>query len=320
MIILLARKFIDVDASSKAIGLAGEYNLRVRSADGKLLRETGWFPNLILDAGLNRWGTGGIITGAAIGTGTAAPAASDTALQAFSSFTTTSGTGNGVQTVEASSPYYTSRTFVFRTALGALNGNYSEIGVGWGSTSLFSRALILNGSAVPTAITVLSTEQLDIVYRLRLYPPIVDTSTDIVLDGVTYTVTGRASNVTALGISNGWGFYPEYAIQLGSVFNPQNQNHVVYNGAIGAITANPSGSPAQVASSGTDSNAYSNNSLTRTGVVYCGLTDGNLAGGIRSYRVGWSIGCFQYDFGTSIPKDAAKTLAINYSISWARRA
>jgi hypothetical protein len=317
--ILLARKFVDFDTPPRTVGLAGEYKLVVRSGNGVILRETPWFPNIITNVGLNRWGTGKIIDGAAIGTGTATPAATDTSLQALSIFTTTPGPGNTNQTVQGSVPYYTAHTAVFRTPLGALNGNFSEVGVGWNSVSLFSRALILDAGGNPTTITVLVTEQLDIVYRLRIYPPSADTSTSITIAGITYTVTGRASNVTSLSIGNGWGAYVDFPVSLGNIFNSQNVIQAVTNGAIGAITGGPSGTPAQVSTSGTDSNAYSNNSLTRTGTIFCDLNDGNTGSGIRSFGVGWSIGRFQYDFGSLIPKDNTKTLTMNFSISWARR-
>ena len=134
---------------------------------GVEIERTPWFDNIILDSGLNRWGTAASIAGAAIGTGTATPASTDTGLQSESHYTTTGGTGGG-STALGSSPYNNTVTYVYRTTLGSLNGNYTEVGVGWATGQMFSRALILDGGGSPTTISVTSAQQLDIVYQLSI--------------------------------------------------------------------------------------------------------------------------------------------------------
>ena len=65
------------------IGLAGRFKLDVRGPGGELRRSTGWFPNLVLNSGLNGIGTDYMINSCYVGTGTAEPAETDTALESF---------------------------------------------------------------------------------------------------------------------------------------------------------------------------------------------------------------------------------------------
>jgi hypothetical protein len=312
--IILKRKHVDVELAS-GVGMSGQYQLTVRNAEGEVLRQTPWFDNIILDSGLNRMGTGAFILGAAIGTGTSTPVASQTALDAQTTYTTTTGTGGGTRTAQGSSPYYNTTTFVYRTDIGALNGNYSEVGVGWASGSMFSRALIADSGGSPTTITVASTEQLDISYRIRVYPPETDTSGSFTISGTSYTVTGRASNVTTIdGNYGSWYFNAFQQVRLFPTINRFSAS----NGSLGAITTVPSGTTDS--SSATSSNAYVNASLQRTGSLSWDLSSGNLSGGTSCVVVGWQyLGGFQYGFSGAIPKDSTKTLVLNFSVTWARR-
>lgn len=315
---ILKRRFVDVGMPQNKVTAKGRYQLRKLKNGIYTGEETPWFDNIILDSGLNRWGTGTIILGAAIGTGTATPASTDVGLQTQTTYTTTAGTGAGI-TAAGSSPYNNTRTVVFRTTLGALNGNYSEVGVGWASGSMFSRALILDGGGSPTTISVASDEQLDIVYQLSVYPPLTDTFATVSIGGVSYDVTGRALDVNDVSSSGGndatWGvglITPVLSTITGGT-------GVLYTGALAAITANaPSGSFAAGGTPTTDS--YVNNSYTKTGFYSFGLTQGNASGGISASYAPWGeFAAFQYGFSAAIPKDATKTLVLNYSVSWARR-
>jgi hypothetical protein len=311
--IIPERRFVDVGMPSARVTAKGRYMLRViDAATGGTVRETPWFDNIILNSGLNRWGTGTIITGAAIGTGTSTPVATDTGLQSQTVFTTTAGTGAGI--VAGVTPNFNNtRTFVYRTALGALNGNFTEVGVGWASGSMFSRALILDIGGNPTSIAVTSAQQLDIFYQLSIFPPLTDWTSTVAVSGVNYDVTGRAANVTATSGVFGWAV-PETTIALSAVTGSAH----LYGGAIGAITATPSGTSFGGTGS-ISSAAYTNNSLQRDGSITHALDQGNISGGIQSVRVPWNIGTFQYQFSPNIPKDSTRTLVMNYRVSWARR-
>ncbi len=318
--IIPTRRFVDVGMPAVGMTTKGRYMLIKRDALGAEIERTPWFDNIILDSGLNRWGTGGVIAGAAIGTDNTAPAASQTGLLAQTTYTTGAGTGNGTSSALGSSPYNNTYTAVYRTVLGQLNGNYYEVGCGWASGSMFSRALILTGGGSPTSISVTSVQQLDIVYQLSVYPPLTDTGpTTITISGVNYDVTGRACEVSSLSGGGGPSWNPSQATSAIAGTTSLNGLPSTYTGTLGAITASPSGTAGGTAATIT-TNAYSNNSLQRTAYASYSLTQGNVSGGIKSTRFWWGVlAGFQYEFDPVIPKDSTKTLVLNYSITWARR-
>jgi hypothetical protein len=302
-----------------AVGLAGRIKMVATRPDGTTRIVADWFNNLILDAGLNRIGTGSMGTHAQVGTGSTAPVNADTALQ--TRIANSSSVLSTTTAIQASAPYYGSliRTFRFNTGVAA--GNLSEVGIGWATSgSLFSRALIKDGNGDPTTITILSDETLDVIYELRFYPPATDSTFDLTLAGVTYNCTRRAGRVTTNQVWNQTslldGGGSAGAVNFTSQLSGNNVHY--YTGAIGAITGQPSGTIAS-APNATTASTYSNNSYVRDGVHVCPLASGNLAGGIRSAVFFTNIGEFQVEFSPNIPKDAAKVLTLNLRVSWARK-
>jgi len=276
-----------------------------------------WFPNIITDQGLNRIGTANDwLNACQVGTGTAAPATTNTGLASFLAGTTTQqATTTGAQ---ASAPFFSWTRRTFRFAAGVATGVISEVGVGWASTgaTLYSRALILDGAQNPTTITVLSDEVLDVTYEHRVFAPASDVMGNITITGVgSVATTTRASNVTSNSAWTG-------GASLGGI-GPSVAFHTVHSGAIGAVTGQPSGS--QSGATSAVLNAYSNNSYQRSGVITFGLNEGNI-GGIRSLLAtfgdrlgGFALGTIQTEFGTIIPKTAAQTLTLNVNHVWSRR-
>jgi hypothetical protein len=292
--------------------LAGFYRIVATDADtGEQRVVADWFENLILDAGLNRLGTGGIASHCHVGSGSSTPAVSDTSLQSVVATQGRTGASDGVQNTE---PYYGWGRYTFRFNAGVAAGNLSEVGIGWSASSgsLFSRALIKDVNGDPTTITVLSNEFLDVTYELRIYPPLTDATFQAVIGGVTHDCVLRACKVTdfwnwraALG-DNGIAFQPTAGTPV-----------IVYSGAIGTITQYPSGSSGSASSYAT--NAYSNNSYTMTGYADFDLNSGNVAGGIVSMYFRTYAGTYQCSFDPPIAKDNTKTLRINMSVTWARK-
>ncbi len=291
-------------------GLAGRFRLVVSGPDGSVRRELA-FDNLILDAGLNRLGTDAAIAFCAIGTGTAAPAISQTVLQAQSQNTSTiissTATNSG-----ASTPRWTGQIYQFRFAIGSLNGNYSEIGVGWSTTLMYARALIVDGGGAPTTITVGAGEQLDVYYERRVYPPAGDVVTTNSIGGVSTTVTVRSQNSANSTVWDA-SSYPHYN-QGG---NPLGTFCEAYNGAIGAVTGVPSGTSG--APSSASNSAYSNNSYTRNVVVTFAPAEAVLAGGITAAVCRFKMAALQVGFSPAIAKTSLNTLVLTYTTSWARR-
>ena len=286
---------------------AGWFKLEAIRPDGTRRVLADWFPNLILNGGLDRMGANAdYLSWCQVGSGSTAPVATQTALvNRIAGTNTHQSSVNGAQ---ASAPYYGWHRRTYRFAQGVAAGNLSEVGVGWATSgSLFSRALILDGGGSPTTITVLSDEVLDVTYELRRYPGTVDLTGTVVLDGVTHNWVSRAAGVTD---SQFWGEIGAMALGLA----------VSYNGDIGAVTAlQPSGTSSTLSATPLE---YSSGSYTRAYTVSAGLNDGNLSGGIRSILIRSNpegAGRYQIQFDPAIPKDNTKVLSLTIQHTWARR-
>ena len=286
---------------------AGWFKLEAIRSDGTRRVLADWFPNLILNGGLDRMGANSdYLNWCQVGSGSTAPVATQTALvNRIAGTNTIQADVNGAQ---ASAPYYGWCRLTYRFAQGVAAGNLSEVGVGWATSgSLFSRALILDGGGSPTTITVLSDEVLDVTYELRRYPGTVDLTGTVVLDGVTHNWLSRASGVTDSGHWAGTG---AMALDWDAAFN----------GDIGPVTASwPSGASGLLSATPL---AYSSGSYTRAATVSAGLGDSNLSGGIRSILItayGLGAGRYQIQFDPAIPKDNTKVLSLTIQHTWARR-
>lgn len=291
--------------------LAGRFMIKAVKADGTERVLADWFDNLILDSGLNRAGTGGIINGIAVGTGTSTPIATQTALDALVAYTTTT-TGSDVSGQDLTNLFmYLRRTYRFGAGVAA--GNLTEIGAGWSSTSMFSRTLIKDGGGNPTTITVLSDEYLDVTYELRVYWPTTDTTTVLNISGTNYTITGRPDLVGSWGSSGGlpsfWGV---------GVNNANYATPMVYNAtAMGDTATGPTGTYLGNPTDQSYDVAYVNNSLKRTVKITCGLS--GITSTFNFIRVYTQLGIHKFYFSPSIPKTNANIFTFKYDIAWARK-
>lgn len=278
--------------------------------DGCVVRSTGWFHNLILDAGLDGIGSGtASLAACQVGTGSSAPDELDTALASFLAATSTITTST--RSTASSSPYISKVVNVYNFAAGVATGNVSEVGIannvdpGAAGFAMFSRALVLDGGGSPTTITVLSDEQLSVTYELRLYPPLSDVVDDFTIDGETVTVTARASLVTD---ATAW------ASGIGSPFQlATTPNAIGFSGAIGAITASPASA---ITSVGGSRNTYASGSFER-GVKWTFPT--TPAGTFTAAQIKTNYGYYQFGFSPGIPKLDTQTLTMNVTIAWARK-
>lgn len=300
---------INLETSAK---VAGKFKITVTNPEGETKVLADWFDNMILDAGLNRLGTGDCLPYCSVGSGTTAPSAGQTQLSNYIGSVSASSYGSNAAT---SAPYYWARNVTYSFTQGAVTGALSEVGVGWAANTLFSRALILDVGNNPTTITVLSTDVLTISYELRLYPPVSDITGTVVLGGVTYNTIIRASNANSSSYATGIGNLITFLVT-------GQGSWVVYNGALGSVTSVPGGSTGTTSSC--IQNAYVNNSLQQTAVLTINPADGNLTGGISAIVIptyigaSYSFGAYQIGFTPPIPKDNTKTLVLNFTLSWAR--
>lgn len=293
------------------------------------------FDNIIVDQGLNyaAGGSTGTISYCQVGTGTTAAASTDTALVSRIAGTNTNVSDTmSSGTYVAGSPPYIEGKRTYRFAVGAATGNLSEVGVGWATSgSLWSRALIADSGGSPTTITILSDEQLDVVYTLRVYPPSTDVTGSVTLAGLSYAYTLRASAISG-GV---WARAPANMLEgFVANFNNNTTKFQAYSGSIGVVTGAPSGTNAAANASCTTA-SYVNNSYQRAVEYKADLSDANLAAGIKSIQFYMMIynnynqfGYYQAEFvapasiatyGTNIPKDATKVLKLTLMFTLARR-
>lgn len=299
------------------IGVAGRYRLQVFSAEGDLTKDSGWFDNLIVDNGLDQIANvpGGsfsipyLFTSAYVGTGTTPPANTDTQLEAYlaTSSANESATNSFVEAVGTTPAYWRSvKVLTFGTGVAA--GTLSEVGVGKGSgsTNLFSRALIVDGSGNPTTITVLSTETLQVTYEYRSYLDKTDHTTTCDISGVTYDVTYRVCNIDITpGIDKGLGLGGDASNTL-----------LAYSGPMGTVYNDPTGS------NGTPVNVniqtYTAGTYYANMVFTFSLSNSNFGGGIQSFRFTGNQYKFQMQFSPTIPKNSTNVLTMNLQVSWGR--
>lgn len=293
--------------------LSGHFTITAVDANTGESRELAAFENLVLNNGLEQFGSDSpnILNYVVVGSGSSTPVVTQTTLDSVVASTQTQQSiENGTS---GSAPYYTWTRKKWRFSQGAAAGNLSEVGIGPTPTSLFSRSLIKDAGGSPTTVTVLATEYLDVQYELRVYVPTSDVVTNnVAIGGTSYTVTARPAFCSDYPT---WSAYS--MLSQGIRFDGGNP-FIVYDGTLGAVTSAPSGNPSQ-SDGGATNNSYSNASHKRTGSIYFGLNNGNLTNGIKSMLLrgyGWT---FQVEFSSAIPKDANKTLTLNLEVSWARR-
>lgn len=299
-------------------GLSGRFRL-VKHRDGNVSQELE-FENLILDSGLERLGVGGIIDRCKVGTGNAAPTVSDITLSSELATSTDRLSVTPYITANTTSRW-TEITTRYRFSAGVGTGTIAEVGMGWAS-GLWSRTLIKDGSGVPTTITKLSDETLDVYYTLRIQFPAADITGTIVLEGVTYNYVLRPSSI---------GSYPSDANSLmGNAFGAYNATDgSSWSASSTSIAAVDSYPPAYGAGSERSSDAYSPSSKVRRIKYSAGLDAANVSGGFKSIilpvygaynsvQQAWQMGFYLSGTPAAIPKTATKIFSIVVDFSWAR--
>jgi hypothetical protein len=315
------------------VKLGGRFRLQVKNKEGKVTKDTGWFDNLITNQGLDWLGTASpnynvsygqqiICTHCGVGTGSTAPANTDTALTSFLAMYPASSSSNvegfSTSTYVAGPPAYWSGVFVYNFAVGAVVGNISEVGCGNTASSdtqpqLFNHALIVDSLGDPTTISLTSSDALVVNYELRMYLDLTDNTYSMVIAGVTYGGTYRRSNVTSVP-----PFYLTTSYDINGA--PYAANLVVYNGSITSVTtASPTGSSDGGGGSfGTSFGTYTSGSYYTAVTNSMPLGNGNLSGGITAIQTISQHGSYQFAVSPAFPKTALYTATITWTISWAR--
>lgn len=293
--------------------LAGRFKLVATNSQGKERVLADWFDNLILDAGLNRLGTGGAIDRMSVGSGNSTPTVGQTALDALLG-TTTSQSTSPVRGYDSVGNQYVFIRWTYRFAAGVVVGNVAEVGAGW-STGLFSRALIKDSDGSPTTVTVLSDETLDVIYEVRVYLPS-DVTDTLTISGVTHNIVLRPEQISNLS-SSYWDFNTGFNSGLGSPNSSAGGGQTYGPGALGGILVAPGGAAISGSSAFAGVGSYVNNSNERIYRNTFGLTSGNAP--IYNMSFYSRIGAYKASFDPPIAKDNTKVLTIDWKITWARR-
>lgn len=313
-------------AVNQRVRLEGYYRLVIRHEDGGE-DDTGWFPNLITNQGLDWIGAGGptyntsnnwkyLNTHCGVGTGSAAPSFTDTQLTSFLAMypaVTSSNVQASTTTYIAGPPPYWSVVFGYGFATGAVVGNISEVGVGNTAQTdtqpqLFSHALILDGSGNPTTLSILVTDALTVYYELRYYIDVTDNTYTMSISGTSYSGTYRRLNITA-GPPLYLSLSPDNMIPTGTV----------YQGfTLGATTASAPGNTALANTTTTAFTPYTTGTYYREVTSTFSTSVGNFASSISGMSVVTNHGAYQFSISPVIPKTSSYTLTITWHISWAR--
>lgn len=298
--------------------LAGRFKFVAHRPDGSTRVVADWFDNLILDAGLNRLGTGPALDVCKVGSGSTEPAVGQSSLvaqvaQSTNLFAATSGH-------DGAGTYGYARN-TYRFAPGTATGNLSEVGVGW-SDGLFSRALIKDNLGAPTTITILADETLDVVYELRMYAPVSDSVFNVTIAGNSHAFTCRPANISG----SGGGTWVGGLVNLlnGAVTAGQSTTGVAAystDAALAARTGALSGTALTATNTPSTTyqftSAYANNSYQRNARVTFGLDSGSSAFG--GFMMSLYTGAWQVTVSPALAKSASNVLTLDFSLTWARK-
>lgn len=318
------------------VEVAGFFRCEVRKAkSGTLVKDTGWFPNVITNTGLGYYYTqptfgafdsrGSIINTMSVGSGSGSPSITDTSLfdlvASVSAGTTGGGTGwagfsaTGYTAASGPNPAYWWGQQQYLYATGAAAGNLTEIGACPGGINpaggLYSHALIVDSSGNPTTITVLSDEVLTVTYQVNYYINTADTSFSFNLNGSPVTGIYRPLNI---------GTAPDLQGRLVGLVPTVG----LCTGAIAAVTGTPSGNIGT-----SNGNQYAGtfidwvNNISVDGTWYydytCTFPTGVGTGTIASLT--YQHAMLQYQFGdlsTNIVKTSGQQLQISFRGAWGR--
>lgn len=311
--------------------LGGRFRVVV-SKDAKckqVVKDTGFFDNLITNTGMNRMGTVTTDTNNTegnfdllcgrfvVGSGSAEPQFTDTALQNHVAFASRSPNRS-----DESSNYergWYEITVWHQFTQGQAAGNLSEIGIQKTSASgpLWSRALILDGQGNPTTITVRPDDFLTCYYTLRIMIPkedaVFNINVDYGEDGIVpTTVTGRPLETNSSSASTGWG------LKSASTSSSGGASMQFYTGGLAAPTSTrPLGSTIGSITWNFANVPYVTGSFERYVTRTNGLNEHN-SQTLRTARLGALMGIWQIEFNPPLQKNNTQTMDVTFGYSWAR--
>jgi len=294
-------------------GVSGEFRCVLYNEMGGIAHDTGWFGNTIGNQGL------GLMTSQDawnnyfyIGSGSAAPAASDTQM---STFTAASYTVQGLPVedngVAPNWEFSTMKTKRFAAGVGT--STIREVGVGYNDTSILG---LVARQLVSPAIVKGASQVLDVSYRFKIWPSIVDVASVTSIDGADYNVITRG-----LGYDRG-----DSALTRFVPYGVGSTSQGVTDGNLAALSAI---FPLGTLLIGAESVTWLSGGVTGTTgyrefETKFGLNQGNIAGGPRCCFQETKLGLkVQSQFnkvsdGSKVPKDGTKEWTPQWRMEWVR--
>lgn len=306
-----------IELKGPEVKVSGAYEIHIVRADGKCDKVAA-FDNLITNAGLDHMRSYGIhVDQCGVGSGSAEPAFTDTALQSPIG-ARTSNTGSYSFSHNSSGGFNEiAKSFTF--PLGGIVGTVREVIVARTSSEpAISRALVKDGLGNPIGIAVQADEQLIVTWKARIYYPTADFvgSFTLQVNGVSETY-GYSIRAYGVQVSSGyWG--GNYA--FGSMY----QHQILLRSSDSQISATATNYPAESGSGSAVLDAYINGSFQRTATLSFTIGDANFAGGIGGIQIwGPTFGSIANSglsavFTPKIPKNSGRTLTLNVRVGWGR--
>ena len=300
--------------------------------NGELVREIRDCKNLITNSGMEMLASSDRFPSfLRVGAGSAEPRPTDTALA--SQLASKSGAVTNAQGQNVEEGYAFMRAqWLFPE--GAVVGNVSELGIASNASSgpLFNRALIRDVNGQPTSITVLSDEQLRVVWEYRVYWPKTDSVVKVVNEAdesEVYTCTARPifAGSWFVGNANTGFFYGRSAGMSRSTGNSSTGGKGTYipgpyalrepdgvhqsiRGVIGPNLSRAEGGQGYVVHRASLALNEANDAQGIGGVILCYGGTTNHSNQMKQY--------FQIKFDPPIPKTAKHKLEIDVKLSWSR--
>ena len=308
------------------VGLYGEVKVIVKRADDTVRLDTGFFPNVITNLGLDALGNNhNLFNYCAVGGGNSTPLNTNTKLDNFLAVGSqiSSESKYDYDPVRDTEFYKCSRTVGYRFT-GLDNKNISEVGLvgdyASGQHPAYTRTLIKNSAGEPTVITVLSGEILELQYRLWQVFDLKDKDQVVtaMIDGVEVPVNVkiRLAGVGGTNIDNsGWSY--ANIVGRGVMYSSSLR---FGTGEIGGITGQNSGITF-LSPSATSWEAYQPSTYKRKFYVNASITEA--VHPIRSFLFFTGLGAYQVRFGTvdgdlPIDKTNQDILQLGFEMSWGR--
>lgn len=265
------------------------------------------FDNLITNTGLNRIGTGTVLSHCYLSSDNTEPSFTDNSVVGFLAAAPRGRIDDAGNSTVGNIYFSLSTTYSFAAGVGT--GNISKLGIGWDASgsNLWSIQLVkdLNGDA--TVISKLPNEILEITYVLTTYISAVDYVGSVTISGVSHNVTVRPS------VIGNWKNLEPHVL-VSSMYQCR-----FCSGAIGSIENQPSGfMDNTLAVNG----SYTNQSLEYKYLISADVSQGNSPTGIKSLYIAANNTnkiAYQAEFNPPIMKTDQQTLKLPpFIISWGR--